>query len=359
MNLPELGGMLPALIEALSSVGIGVTVIVDRGAGFERWYSNAPAAALLGYTVEEFQAMRAIDSIAPEQHALIAQLSASYRSGAPVPPALELMAVRKDGSYMPLELALGSVRMSDGVAYVMVVRDATSLQRSYLSLLEADRIALLGALAAGFAHEINNPLTTIGLKLRTLRKHLAAAPQGLTDLEDIHTSADRIAGIVRAIETLATRGATTTVDLTASVSACLSLATPTLEHRAHVIRYLSPVPRVAGEESRIGQAVLAMLLFSGSGFDDEQVKTNRITVRVEARGRDVILEVSDNGRDLPPEDAQRAFDPFYQSSLRGAGVGAGLGVARSVAATLGGEVSLASRPGGGAVITMRLPVAAT
>jgi PAS domain S-box-containing protein len=354
--------MLPALVDALGYVGVGVTVIVDRGAGFERWYSNAPAAAMLGYTVEEFQALPAIQSIAPEQHALVNQLSASFRAGAPVPAALELMAVRKDGTHTPIELAIGHVRLPDGLAYVMVVRDATSLQQTYLSLLEADRIGLVGALAAGFAHEINNPLTSIFLNLRSLRRALAAgpaAPQAMRYVDDLHISTERIASNVRALQTLATRSATTAVDLSAVVAAALRLATPTLEPRAHVIRQIFPVARVAGEESRIGQAVLAMLLFSSSGFDAETAATsNRIIVSVEQRAGDVVLEVSDNGRDVSAEDTQRAFDPFYRSLGRGAGVGVGLGVARSVAATLGGEVTLAPRPGGGAVITMRLPASA-
>jgi two-component system C4-dicarboxylate transport sensor histidine kinase DctB len=70
-----------------------------------------------------------------------------------------------------------------------------------------------------------------------------------------------------------------------------------------------------------------------------------------------VLEVSDNGRDLTTEETQHAFDPFYRSQARGAGVGVGLGVTRSVAAALRGEVTLTPRPGGGAVITMRLPAA--
>jgi two-component system C4-dicarboxylate transport sensor histidine kinase DctB len=124
-----------------------------------------------------------------------------------------------------------------------------------------------------------------------------------------------------------------------------------------VIRQISAVRPVGGEESRVGQAVLAMMLFSASGFDEASAAaTNRIVVAVEERGNDVVVEVSDNGRDLSTEETRRAFDPFFRSSARGAGVGVGLGVARSVAATLGGEVALAPRPGGGAVITMRLPV---
>ena len=359
-----LPALLDALLEVLGNVGTGVLVIADRGNGFERWYTNPPAAALLGYSLDEIWELPPIETIAPEQRALVTQLSDNLRAGQPVPPALEFTAVHKDGALVPLELTIGHFRVAGGLVYVMVIRDV-SAHHAQLSLLEADRIGLVGALAAGFAHEINNPLTSVLLNLRSLRKHLvqtlphAAQAQAMRHLDDITTSAERIASNVRALQTLATRGATAAIDLAAVVSAALRLAAPTLEPRARVIRQIFPVRRVHGEESRIGQAVLAMLLFSSSGFDAEVANTtNQIIVSVEQRDAVVVLEVTDNGRDLTAEEAQHAFDPFYRSQARGAGVGVGLGVARSVAAALRGDVTLAPRRGGGAVITMRLPAAA-
>jgi PAS domain S-box-containing protein len=354
--------MLPALLEALGRVGGGVMVIADRGNGLELWYANAPAAVLFGQTCGELTAMLATEQIAPEQRAIVEQLLASFRAGQPVPPVIELLALTNDGTTLPVEIAIGSFPITGGTGYVGTLRSVAGHQQAPLSLLEADRIGLVGALTAGFAHEINNPLTSVVLNLRSLRKQLnaglpaSAQPQALRCLEDINTGAERIANNVRALATLATRSPTaTSLDLAAVVSAALRLSAPTLEPRAHVIRQIFPVRRVVGEESRIGQAVLAMLLFSSSGFDpDANIVHNRIVVSVEQREDDVVLEVSDNGRDMTSEDTQHAFDPFYRSPARGAGVGVGLGVARSVAAALGGEVTLAARPGGGAVITMRL-----
>lgn len=360
--LPQLEAMLPALLDALGYVGTGVTVIADRGNGLERWYTNATVAALLGYSVDELQATSALETIMPEQRPLVLQLSASFRAGQAVPPALEFTAVCKDGTLLPVEFAMSHYQVPGGLAYVLVVREVSAHLQAQLSLLEADRIGLVGALAAGFAHEINNPLTSVLLNLRALRRQLtgsvpqAAQAQALRSLDNITIDAERIKHNVRALQALATRGAPTALDLTAVVSLALRLAAPTLEPRAHVIRQLFPVGRVMGEESRIGQAVLAMLLFASSGFHAELANaSNRIVVSVEQRDAEIVLEVSDNGGALTPEETHHAFDPFYRSGARGAGVGVGLGVARSVAAALGGEVTLAPRPGGGAVITMRLP----
>jgi len=360
----RLGEMLPALLDALGYIGTGVTVIADRGQGLERWYANPPVAALLGYSVDELEAIPAIETIVPEQRPLVIQLSASFRAGHAVPPTLEFTVIRKDGSNLPIELALGHFAIPDGLAYVMVIHDASAHQQAQLSLLEADRSDLVGVLAAGFAHEINNPLTPMLLNLGLLRRQLVAGMSGTAQAlalrchDDINIIAERIRNNVRAMQMLATRGTSAPIDLAAVVSSWLRLAAPTLEPRVHVIRQIFPVRRVIGEESRIGQAVLAMLLFANSGFHAElDNASSRIVVCVEQRDSDVVLEISDNGGALTPEDTHHAFEPFYRASTRGPEVGIGLGVARSVAAALGGEVSIAPRPGGGAVITMRLPTA--
>lgn len=354
----DLSVLMPALLEALGTSGTAVIVVADPPGGpLVRWYANAPAAAILGYTLDELLEMDVMLTIAAEQRPLIAQLTASFRAGQPMPAAIEISLLHKDGTLLPVEAALGSVEIGTTRIYATIIRVAGAYQQQ-LSLLEADRISLVGALAAGFAHEINNPLTSVLLNLRTLKKQLGAMPdvaQAMRCLDDITIGAERIANNVRALQTLATRSARQQVDLAAVVSAALRLAAPTLEPRAQVIRQIAVVRPVSGEESRIGQAVLAMMLFSSSGFEGEVTGANRIVVSVSEREDDIVVEVSDNGHDLSADEIRGAFDPFFRSSARGAGVGVGLGVARSVATTLGGEVTLAPRTGGGAVITMRLP----
>ncbi len=359
----DLSALMPALLAALGTSGIAVMFVADDGNELVRWYANTPSAAILGYTLDELYASEVFATLSPEQRPLITQLTAGFRAGQAMPPAIELVLMHKDGSRLPVEAALGSMLVGNLRVYAIVVRVSGAYQQQ-LSLLEADRISLVGALAAGFAHEINNPLTSVLLNLRSMRKQLAAMPEGaqpqaLRCLDDITLGAERIASNVRALQTLATRSTTQQVDLAGVVSSALRLAAPTLEPRAHVTRHIAAVRPVTGEESRIGQAVLAMLLFASSGFDGEVASTsNRITVTVEDRAANIVVEVSDNGRDLTAEEVRRVFDPFFRTSSRGAGMGVGLGVARSVATTLGGEVVLAARPGGGAVITMRLPASA-
>jgi len=362
-RLDELAPLFPAMLDALTRAGQSVVVIADIEGKLDRWYFNEPAAALIGHTTASLEAIPVVYAIVPEQRPLVMQLFASFRAGQPVPSTLELTMLHADGSHIPVEIATGHAPITGGRGYVGVVR-AIGHPQTQMSLLEADRIGLVAALSAGFAHETNNPLTSVLLNLRSLRKQLLvhlpelAQPSAVRCLDDLTTGAERIASNVRALQTLATRSETQQIDLAAVVSAALRLATPTLEPCAHVIRQIFPVRPVTGEESRIGQAVLAMMLFSASGFDPElSTSSNRIVIAVEERDGSVIVEVSDNGRELTADETRHAFDPFFRSRARGAGVGVGLGVARSIAAALGGDVTLRPRPGGGAVITMRLPAA--
>jgi PAS domain S-box-containing protein len=361
----DLSPMLPALLEALASAGIGIVAYRHVEGRTEKLYISDGFASHLGLTVGEWHDTPVWNFVAPGQQQTMSHMfQRLLEADRSAPAVIEVTLIHRDGHEVPCELAVGRVPIERGHVLVAVVRELGPQQQTQLSQLEADRLALVGALASGFAHETNNPLTSVLLNLRSLRKqivtHLADTAQAsaLRCLEDITTGAERIAANVRALQTLATRSARQTVDLATIVTSALRLAAPTLEPRANVIRQINQVAAVAGEESRFGQAVLAMLLFSSSGFDGEtSAISNRIIVAVEERDGLVVVEVSDNGRDLTHEETARAFDPFFRSSVRGAGVGVGLGVARSVAMTHGGEVTLARRDGGGAVITMRLPPA--
>ncbi|HEY1814140.1 MAG TPA: PAS domain-containing sensor histidine kinase [Kofleriaceae bacterium] len=360
----DIGRATPALLDALSRANIGYVVLLYRNGEFEKLDTNEAAMRNLGYTRDEWLAAPSYSLIVPEQREVVARLYQRLCAGETLARSIELTFIGKNGAPFPMEVSYGHAQIGDGYALVLIWADrATVMPIQQLSTLEADRAALVGALAAGFAHETNNPLTSVLLNLRSLRKlivnSLADAKQAaaLRVLDDVTTGAERIASNVRAFQTLASRGAGGPVDLVGVTSAVLRLAMPTLEPRAHVVRQIFPVQHVTGDESRIGQAVLAMLLFAVSGFPRPGDPSNRIVVAVAERDGLVVVEVSDNGSSLEPDELPHAFDPFFRSAGRGAGVGGGLAIARSVAVTLGGDVRIAVMPAGGAVVTMRLPPA--
>ena len=364
---PDLGPLVGRCSSSSAPAGHAIVIVGDRGNGIEQWYVNRAAAAMLGYTVEEFCA----NTLLENDRAGAASAREADRTELPRGPAAARRARVPDdpqGRHTRADRDHdGTGVRSRGASHTStMMRDVGAHQQTQLSLLEADRIGLVGALAAGFAHEINNPLTSVLLNLRSLRKQLAASlpdqaqAPALRCLDDVTTGAERIASNVRALQTLATRSATQ--ERRPRRRGVVGAPPRGADARAARAGDPSDLPGPAGHRGgvadRPGRARDAAVL-------ELRLRRRRAGVEQPDHGRrrgargEVVVEVSDNGRDLTADEVRAAFDPFFRSSARGAGVGVGLGVARSVATTLGGAVTLAPRPGGGAVITMRLPPAQT
>jgi two-component system, NtrC family, sensor kinase len=354
---------LDPLLEALRYADLGVAVIVERDGILSRPYFNESCAAMLGYTSDEFAVLPVLANVAPEQAEVIAELRSRLQHGKSVPLVFETTLRHREGHRLPVEVVSHPLDLEGGLAHVIVFRNLLPRQKTQLSLLEADRIALVGALAAGVAHEINNPLTGMLLALRMLRHTLvselpeASRAGALRALDDSLAGGERIAANVQALLSLATTGPPRPVDVARVTASALRLVCPLLEDRANVVREFHSVQPVHGDEARLGQAVLAMLLFSGSGFHGDDPRDNRIIVAVEQFGSVVKVKVSDNGGPMGAKEMVRAFDPFFVGRSRGAGLGVGIGVARSIATAHGGTVEMEPFGNVGVTLCMQLPVA--
>ncbi len=339
------------LLQALRDSDVAVVVIVDRDGVLERPYFNEACATMLGYTAEEFAALPVLLPTAPAQDEVLGELRRRLPGRGDVPLLFEISLRHRDGHRLPVEVVSHPLELDGATAHAIVFRNMQPRQQTQLSLLEADRIALIGALAAGVAHEITNPLTGMLLALRVLRHTLQALPEparsaALRALDDSLSGGERIASNVSALLSLAATGHPRDVDLGSATSAALRLVSPILEDRAHLVRQIQAVPSIHGDEARLGQAILSMLLFSSSGFRGDDPRDNRIVVRVLRTAASVCVEVSDNGASLSTKDLARAFDPFFVSRGRGAGLGVGLSVARSIAAAHGGTLEMTGQPAG-------------
>jgi two-component system, NtrC family, sensor kinase len=361
---PEVVRNAGAALDALDAIGIGVMVIADRDGELERWYMNRAAGTLIGVDAHEIDDVPVLAPLAAEERARVEALRQRKLAGEDIPTTFETVMQRRDGSRVPVEINDSHVPIPGGYLSVTFLRDITERQASQGALLEAERMAIVGAIAAGVAHEINNPLTYVLLHLRSLRRalprwkldeHQAADVDRL--LAEAEGGAERVRVIVRDLLALA-RGQGSLeegVDIAAVVDGAVRLLAPSMNHRARIVREGDRVPLVAADETRLAHAALAMLLFAAGGFDRDAPADNVITARVTSADHRVCLEVSDNGRDLEPEHEARAFEPFY--APRGGGAGASLAVARTVAAALGGSCELLRRAGGGTVTRLTVPAA--
>jgi two-component system, cell cycle sensor histidine kinase and response regulator CckA len=238
---------------------------------------------------------------------------------------------------------------------------------------ETERMASLGTLAAGVAHEINNPLSyvlgSLDLGLRELHG-LQQLLQGHPDEELEHVSgavaaldsaregAERVRNIVRDLMKFsrATPEDGDVADVEAVLDATIRLAWNEVRHRARLIKRYAGISRVVGDEARLGQVFLNLIMNAAQAIEGDP-SVNEITISTCAdRGR-AVVEISDTGGGIREQDLARIFDPFFTTKPAGAGIGLGLAICRGIMTALGGEISVSSEPGRGSTFRVVLPFA--
>ncbi len=232
----------------------------------------------------------------------------------------------------------------------------------------SDRMAAVGTLAAGMAHEINNPLTYVLLNLEMLRKQIVRAGGGSTDgaldgavelSEAAHEGAKRIRDIVSALR-IFSRGDEAprqAVDVRDPLRFALGIAANELKHRARLVTELGEVGLVVANPGRLGQVFLNLLINATQAIPTGHADENTITVRTGMTGETVFVEVEDTGAGIPEDARAHIFDPFFTTKEIGVGTGLGLWICHAIVDDLGGRISLATKIGEGTRFRVELPEA--
>ncbi len=229
-------------------------------------------------------------------------------------------------------------------------------------LLRSSRMAELGTLAAGVAHEINNPLSYIHNNVEYLQRLGAKInPEETAEIYDeIRTGADRIARIVRDIGTFSrvdSEEAAEPLDVREALDSAVNLLQNQLRHRATLRRDYRDVPAVLGSPSRLGQVFINVLTNALQALPEGRVEESQIAIRVRSGSGaepSVIVEIEDNGGGIPSEVKSRAFEPFYTTKPVGVGTGLGLSICYGIVNKLGGQIRLDSVEGQGTTVTIEL-----
>jgi len=301
-----------------------------------------------------------------------AQLRAIHQrvvAGEQVTDLVDLGKVVLESSLMPVRNTRGEV-----VGIVGIATDVTERHQLQARMIQSDRVAAMGTLAASVAHEINNPLTFVLGSLAGGREQLAVAMRGLAEesvpasvraalgaaaggIAEAITAAEQIARIARDLRTF-TRPADQPgqpVALDQVIGAVLRLVRKEIEARARLRIELGPAPPVRGSESRLVQVVLNLLVNAWQALPQAPPDQHEIAVRTGADGGEALIEISDTGPGVRPEDRERIFEAFFTTKEVGAGTGLGLFVCRNIVESLGGRISVGDGPGGGALFRVRLP----
>jgi PAS domain S-box-containing protein len=281
--------------------------------------------------------------------------------------------VRPDGTTRWIA-ASGRVRFAEEggarrpVLLVGTISDITDQKVAQAQLMQADRLASVGMLAAGVAHEINNPLAYVCAALDFLGEHerdfvaASSAPAAVVAqaLADARDGAERVRHVVRDLKTFsaAREEHRTRVSLRAVVESAIHMAANELRYRARLEREYAASPEVLADEARLGQVALNLLINAAQAIPEGRAAENevRVAVRTDELGR-AVLEVSDTGTGIPPEIADRIFDPFFTTKPRGVGTGLGLSICRAIVVALGGEIVAERRAPRGTTMRVALPAA--
>jgi PAS domain S-box-containing protein len=317
-------------------------------------------------TVEEMQGTNWFERITPDQTARArAAFDAVIKHGKPL--EIELHALRGDGSVGWFQVRIGVVRSQDKATGVVIVeRDVTDKKQTEMQLMLADRMASVGTLAAGVAHEINNPLAAVIANLDMaehdvieLGKTIALPPDLVEEIHDARMSADRVREIVRDLKVFSRaqedrRGA---VDVEKVLESTLRMAQNEIRHRAKVEKVYGAVPRVDANEGRLGQVFLNLIVNAVQAIPEGNYEKNRIRITTAVDNGDVLVSVSDTGTGIPLEVQRRLFTPFYTTKPAGVGTGLGLAISHRIINNLGGNLDFVTEVNKGTTFRVRLPIA--
>jgi signal transduction histidine kinase len=313
---------------------------------------------------------------------------------------LELEGRRKDGAKFPLEIVLTAINADSdnprNLQFLGAVRDLTERNRMRAVLIQNEKLASIGLLSAGVAHEINNPLSFVGNNLAVLDRDVAGllevlalyeeararlaeeapelaerlrAKEDEIDLEYIRGNlarlirksrdgVDRVARIVHSLRGLARtdrpqRQPTHIPDL---VDASLEMIRGRLKRRnVRIDTDYAPSPVVPCVSTQLSQVLLNLLVNAAQAIEAADRQDGLLRVSARRAGREMIIEVTDNGCGIPPEHREHIFDPFYTTKDVGEGTGLGLSISHNIITGHGGRIEVESTVGVGTTFRIYLP----
>jgi PAS domain S-box-containing protein len=347
--------------ELIDAAPDAVTVTVD---GRLVWVNRA-CVEMFGHASAEDLLARPLSDLlpSPELARVRQHIEHMLSTGERLPPA-EYVATRADGTLISVEVVSLPFTMGGQPAILSFARDLRERKRMQLELMQADRMAAVGTLAAGVAHEINNPLTYVLLHLARLRQRLpglvadpAERDEAARLLDEASEGGERVRVIVRDLLTFSRSEVIERepVEVVQVIESTLKLAATSIRHRARLEAHLEPLPPIQSSRARLGQIVLNLVVNAGQAFDEDEPGRNLIAVGLRRIDGDRLsITVRDNGPGAPPEHLDRLFDPFFTTKMGGTGLG--LTITRTIVEQLGGTIAASNQPGGGMTFEVVLPM---
>jgi signal transduction histidine kinase len=349
-------------------------LVVDLATGYVI-ECNEAAARLLQLPHEE------LTDTAPSWLQLSPEGSARLGWGALLDELVEGRTVRgrailREGQELSMELRATSRKLEDHTFAFVLCRDISADLVRERARATQERLATVGSLAAGVAHEINNPLAYVIANVQYALDGIAQLPTAAPPTPDgpdareqreralikealyeANEGARRVQRIVADLKTLARQGddRVESIDVEHTLNWAIGVTMAEIRHRARLVKSFEKVSPVRGDEMRLGQVFVNLLLNAAQAIGPGNALDNEIVINTRERDGRVVVEVLDSGMGIPEENLTKIFDPFFTTKPRGIGTGLGLSICHEIIASMRGQLTAENRPTRGAQFVVEIP----
>lgn len=351
--LPDMRDLLAAATEQADEL---ISIVRPDGTLV---HANSAFCRSLGYGLPELRGMRSVDFLGEQSRSSVSEIRETVLGDGVWRGTL--VRQRRDGTTFLSSCSALSLSDASGTLthFVTVERDVTQETQLREQLIHSERLAAVGQLVSGVAHELNNPLQSI-IGFTELLIEAERRTQPRADLEQVRAEAHRAAKIVRNLLAFVRRSA---VERSRSSLNDLVQATVSLRRYEFSMlditldeQYAPDLPAVMVNREEIQQVLLNLLLNAEQAMKPTG-RPGRVTVRTSIGEHGLSVELEDNGPGVPATVARRIFEPFYSTKGVGEGTGLGLAIALGIAEAHGGTLELMPTVECGACFRLTLPVA--
>jgi PAS domain S-box-containing protein len=317
---------------------------------------------ILGYEPQEIAAMDFGQCAHPEEMPAVRALYDDIVAGTQMFASLEVRVRHKQGDWRRILFNFSPISDEQGniEAVVLSGRDVTDLKRLEEQLIQAEKLAAMGQMLAGVAHELNNPLTAILGVTELLRERAAPDEASKRQLELTHRQARRAARIVQNLLEFSRPASPQkkSLDVNNLIERTLQLHEHSLRRNNVEVEFhpQGTLPGVVGDANQLIQVFLNLVTNAEQAIREVR-ETGRLQIRLGRSGNRLSIAFQDDGVGIRPEALPRIFDPFYTTKRPGGGTGLGLSICMSIIREHGGTIEAESLPAGGSAFTVFLPAA--